>query len=247
MEYRGAYLGLSDKLRKQIKAEPVARKRKGLGAVDREPLEVPESGDLQSRYMTMVKSIFPEQEIQKEYKTEADSEVGLEELYVEDEKGEMQRRPQGRSDVVPEKIKSDPEFMKTVKRLAKKYGRPESEFYRLIQGESAFNPRAVSSAGAVGLTQIMPESLAEIGWTPEEVLAMKPAEQLKVHEQYLDRWGYTGKNSLAILNAAPAFANASGSKEVYEQGTTAWEQNPGWRGKDGRITVASINAYYDGK
>ena len=67
---------------------------------------------------------------------------------------------------------------------------------------------------------------------------------MSTYGRYLDRWDYQG-GSLGIMQAAPAFANRPGGTEVYGVGTAAWNQNPGWRGSDGRITVNSINAYYD--
>lgn len=246
MEYRGAYLNLSDKLRESIKKEPVSRRRRGLGSIEREPLEVPESGDIQQRYLNMVKDIFPKEE--KEYRTEADPEVGLEELYIEDSQGNTQRRPQGRSDIVPETLKKDPEFQKEVDRLTKKYGISELELYKVIKGESGFNPKATNKSGASGLFQFMPEVAAELGWTTDEILSMAPAEQLKVYDQYLERWDYDGSNALGIMQGAPAFASASPDTVVYKKGSAAWKQNPGWRPKNGgHITVASINNYYNRK
>ena len=67
---------------------------------------------------------------------------------------------------------------------------------------------------------------------------------MSTYGRYLDRWDNQG-GSLGIMQAAPAFANRPGGTEVYGVGTAAWNQNPGWRGSDGRITVNSINAYYD--
>lgn len=120
----------------------------------------------------------------------------------------------------------------------------EDDLYRLIQGESGFDPRARNASGATGLFQFMPDVAKELGVTTEQILRMSPAQQLKIYQKYLRKWNYkSGK--LGILHAAPAFANRSSGTEVYRRGTAEWRQNPAWRGRDGRITVGSINSYYD--
>lgn len=169
-----------------------------------------------------------------------------EELVEEAPKGTI--RPRGREDFYKDTgLTEDPEFMVQLNRMKEKYpSLSESELFRVIQGESAFNPKAVNKdSNAVGLFQFIPKVAAELGFTPEDILSMAPAEQLKVYEKYLDKWNYTGENSLAIMQAAPAYANASEDTVVYKRGSKAWEQNPGWRpSDDGDITVGSINDYY---
>jgi hypothetical protein len=146
-----------------------------------------------------------------------------------------------------ESLLQDEAFMERLDRMKEKYpGLTDFEIFSVIQGESGFKKDAVSTAGAVGLFQIMEGPLAEIGWTPEEVLAMEPAEQLAVYEQYLDRWNYDGNAPLALLQAAPAYRNASDDTVVYKKGTPAWNQNSNtWApDKNSDITVGSIKNYY---
>ena len=64
-----------------------------------------------------------------------------------------------------------------------------------------------------------------------------------MYDQYLDAFDYRG-GPLGIMQAAPAYASKGLGYEVYSPGTKAFEQNPGWVGSDGKITVASINSYY---
>lgn len=145
----------------------------------------------------------------------------------------------------PEKIKADSEFTSAVANLADKYNISESEVYAVIQGESAFNPKATNKSGATGLFQIMPDTAKEIGTTTEDILNMSPAEQVAVYDKYLARWNYTGDNRLGIMQAAPAFADRGPDEVIYAKGSAAWKQNPGWRElNDGPITVKSINNYY---
>lgn len=46
----------------------------------------------------------------------------------------------------------------TINTICTKFEIPKSTFYALINTESSFNPNAVSSAGAIGLTQILPST-----------------------------------------------------------------------------------------
>ncbi len=70
---------------------------------------------------------------------------------------------------------------------------PREGFRALIRQESGWDPDAVSSAGAFGLTQLMPETAGEVsgwfGWDPAEVDPWDPAVQLLLGARYLD-WLY---------------------------------------------------------
>ena len=140
----------------------------------------------------------------------------------------------------------DDSFDRKLAEMEEKYpGLTRQEIFRTIKGESAFNPTATNPSGATGLFQFMPAVAEELGTSTDQILKMSPAEQLDLYDKYLSRWGYTGDVSLGVMQAAPAFANASPSTIVYEEGSAAWRQNPGWRPRDGGdITVASINNYY---
>tara|TARA_R100001509_G_scaffold130490_2_gene83867 strand:- start:1719 stop:2510 length:792 start_codon:yes stop_codon:yes gene_type:complete len=147
---------------------------------------------------------------------------------------------------MPDKFKSDPAFLANLEKLKKDFpGVTEHEVFKIIEGESKGDPTEVSEAGAVGMFQMMEEPLAELGYTPDEVLNMEPAEQLSVYGLYLKRWGYDGSYGLGIIQAAPAFRNASPDTVVYKKDSKEWKMNPGWRPRDGGdITKRSIENYY---
>jgi len=63
---------------------------------------------------------------------------------------------------------------------AQKYGINPDLFVRQIQAESAFNPAAVSSAGAIGLGQLMPATAKELGVDPTD-----PAQNLEGAARYM--------------------------------------------------------------
>ena len=145
-----------------------------------------------------------------------------------------------------EELKKDEVFMARLSDMEGRYpGLTEDEIFKVIDGESAFNPKAESSADAVGLFQMMPKVLGELGFTSKEVLAMSPTNQLNVYEEYLERWDYDGSYGLGILQAAPSKRNSPPETIIYKKGSAEWKQNKGWRSaNNGDITKRSIEAYY---
>jgi hypothetical protein len=144
-------------------------------------------------------------------------------------------------------LTSDEAFNQKLVEMEAKYpGLSRPEIFRVIKGESAFNPQAVNpDSGASGLFQFIPKVAKELGTSVEAIREMSPAEQLELYDQYLSKWNYSGRVSLGTMQAAPAFANADLGTVVYKKGSKAWQQNPGWRPQGGGdITVASIDNYY---
>jgi hypothetical protein len=143
-------------------------------------------------------------------------------------------------------LNADPLWRAKLDAMKVKYpGLTDAKMYKMIQGESAFDTTSVNSIGAAGLFQFTPQTAGELGYTSTQVRDMSAADQLGVYDNYLSKWKYDGSQSLGIMQAAPAYAARPASAEIYSVGSSAWVKNPGWRGTDGRITVSSINAYYN--
>src|SRR5689334_11297180 len=86
---------------------------------------------------------------------------------------------------------------------AQKYGIDPAVLKGLIKQESGFNPSAGSSAGAQGLTQLMPGTASAMGVTDLH----DPAQSIDGGAHYLkmqlDRFGGDYSKALAAYNAGP--------------------------------------------
>ncbi|MFM7446136.1 MAG: lytic transglycosylase domain-containing protein [Tabrizicola sp.] len=93
------------------------------------------------------------------------------------------------------------EYLEVAKAVARKHGVPEDLFLRLVQQESGWNPVAVSTKGATGLAQLMPETAEHLGVDINDA-----EENLEGGARYLrmmfDKFG-TWELALAAYNAGP--------------------------------------------
>lgn len=85
--------------------------------------------------------------------------------------------------------------------IASKFGIPRDIFVRLIQQESNWNDKAVSSAGAIGLAQLMPGTAAKLGVDPNDPQQNLEGGALYLKQQFqrFRSW----KLALAAYNAGP--------------------------------------------
>ena len=85
---------------------------------------------------------------------------------------------------------------------ANKYGIPVTLFLAQIQSESSWNPNAISSGGAEGLGQLMPDTAAGLGcadpFNPEQNLDASAQYMQYLHDKFGD-WNY----ALAAYNGGP--------------------------------------------
>lgn len=100
---------------------------------------------------------------------------------------------------------------------ALRYGVNPTVFLRQISQESGWNPSARSSAGALGIAQIMPSTAASWGVNPLDPRAALAAAA-KHDAYYLHQYGGNYRKMLAAYNAGPG-AVASGAWTRYPQTT----------------------------
>ena len=93
------------------------------------------------------------------------------------------------------------EWLPVAKQMARKHSIPTDLFLRLVQQESAWNPRAVSHAGATGLAQLMPGTARLL-----KVNINDPRQNLEGGARYLrmmyEEFG-SWRLALAAYNAGP--------------------------------------------
>jgi soluble lytic murein transglycosylase-like protein len=107
------------------------------------------------------------------------------------------------------------EYLEVAKAAARKHGVPEDLFLRLVQQESGWNVVAVSSKGATGLAQLMPETAEILG-----VDISNPEANLDGGARYLrmmfDKFG-TWDLALAAYNAGPGAVEAYNGIPPYAE------------------------------
>ncbi len=89
-------------------------------------------------------------------------------------------------------------FMPTVDYVAQRYSLPKSLLHAVITAESAYDPAAVSHAGAVGLMQLMPETAKRYGVKNR----MNPHENIHGGSRYLRDLLIMFDNNLTLALAA---------------------------------------------
>jgi soluble lytic murein transglycosylase-like protein len=109
------------------------------------------------------------------------------------------------------------EYDPLIEQAAARYGLDPSVLHGLIQQESGFNPSAQSSAGASGLTQLMPGTATSLG----VVNPLNPAESIEGGARYLSQlmgqFGGNTEEALAAYNAGPGAVRQYGGIPPYAE------------------------------
>jgi soluble lytic murein transglycosylase-like protein len=106
------------------------------------------------------------------------------------------------------------DYRAIARQKAIKYKLLPDVFERQIDAESGFNPKAISSAGARGIAQIMPATAAGWGVNPDDPIAALDASA-KNMAGYINTYGGLTTNDPAKMRAA------------YEKGLRAYNAGPG--------------------
>ena len=109
------------------------------------------------------------------------------------------------------------EYAALIEQAAQRNGVEPALLQGLIQQESGFDPNAQSSAGAAGLTQLMPGTAASMGVANP----LDPAESIEGGARYLGQmmrqFGGNASDALAAYNAGPGAVQQYGGVPPYAE------------------------------
>jgi len=109
------------------------------------------------------------------------------------------------------------EYEALIAQAAARNGVDPAVLHGLIEQESGFNPSATSSAGASGLTQLMPGTASSLGVANP----LDPAESIEGGARYLGqlmtRFGGNTEDALAAYNAGPGAVQQYGGIPPYAE------------------------------
>lgn len=114
---------------------------------------------------------------------------------------------------------ADNAYLETIKNAARKYSVDPNLVSAVAEVESGFNQSAVSSAGAVGIMQLMPETAASLGVNPHDA-AQNIEGGAHYLRQLLDSFHGDVRQAVAAYNAGPQAVRDYGGVPPYSETQT---------------------------
>ncbi|MBZ0273493.1 lytic transglycosylase domain-containing protein [bacterium] len=115
------------------------------------------------------------------------------------------------------RFRAGSEFDGIVRQAAERFRLPEKLIHAVVKAESAYNPRAKSPAGAMGLMQLMPGTANALGvrdpWDPRANV-MGGSLYLR---QMIDRYGGDVRRALAAYNWGPGNVDKHGLTRLPDE------------------------------
>ncbi|HEX7556424.1 MAG TPA: lytic transglycosylase domain-containing protein [Leptolinea sp.] len=115
---------------------------------------------------------------------------------------------------------SNSSFESIIQQASSKYGVDADLVKAVIQNESAYDPSAVSSAGAMGLMQLMPTTAESLGVDNPMDPAQNVDGGVKLLRELLNQFGGNISNTLAAYNAGPSAVQQYGGIPPYQETQT---------------------------
>lgn len=108
------------------------------------------------------------------------------------------------------------DYTSAITSTAIQYGVDPSLALAVANQESGMNPNAVSSAGAIGLFQLMPATAAQLGVDPTDVM-QNIQGGIEYLSQMLTQFGGNVSLALAAYNAGPGVVTTYGGIPPYPE------------------------------
>ncbi|MBZ1286585.1 lytic transglycosylase domain-containing protein [Clostridioides difficile] len=103
-----------------------------------------------------------------------------------------------------------------VEQASKKYNVDSNLIKAIIKVESDFNPNTVSSAGAKGLMQLMPENCRDLGVTDPFNIEQNIDARTRHIKEYIDMFGGSIEMGLMAYNGGPGRMKSRGVESISD-------------------------------
>lgn len=126
-------------------------------------------------------------------------------------------QPQGGAPMTSSPVQSPAEFDPIIKEASAKYGVPENIIRGIIKAESDFDPRSHSSAGAMGVMQLMPDTAKEMGVTDPWDIRQNIMGGTGYYAKMLKMFNGDHQMALAAFNAGPGNVKKYGGIPPFKE------------------------------